>query len=48
MTEKIEDLIASINMTQVLVAILEEHKNTKFTFKCHTCHINEGNIEIEV
>ena len=27
MTDKIEDLIASINMTQVLVAILEEHKS---------------------
>ena len=34
MTENIEDLIASINMTQVLVAILEEHKSvTVPTFK---------------
>jgi hypothetical protein len=27
MTENIEDLITSINMTQVLVAILQEHKS---------------------
>ena len=26
MTDNIEDLVASINMNQVLVAILEEHK----------------------
>jgi hypothetical protein len=34
MTNNVEDLIASINMTQVLVAILEEHKSvTVPTFK---------------
>ena len=42
------DTSKPITMKQIIIAFLEEHKNTKFTFKCHTCHINEGNIEIDV
>jgi hypothetical protein len=30
-----------ISMKIIVIAFLEEHKTTKFTFKCHTCHVNE-------
>jgi hypothetical protein len=30
-------------MKEIIVAFLEEHKYTKFTFKCHDCHKNEKN-----
>jgi len=28
----------------IIIAFLEEHKYTKFTFKCHDCHKNEKKI----
>jgi len=28
-------------MKEIIIAFLEEHKYTKFTFKCHSCHKNE-------
>lgn len=31
-----------IALQEVLVAFLEEHKTTKFTFKCSECHKKEG------
>lgn len=30
-----------IAMKRVIIAFLEEHKRTKFTFKCNQCHKNE-------
>lgn len=30
-----------ISMKIIVIAFLEEHKTTKFTLKCHTCHVNE-------
>lgn len=40
--EKIwSDTSTPITMKEIIIAFLEEHKYTKFTFKCHTCHKNE-------
>jgi hypothetical protein len=40
--EKIwSDTTKPIIMKEIIIAFLEEHKYTKFTFKCHDCHINE-------
>jgi hypothetical protein len=39
------DTSKEITMKEIIIAFLEEHKNTKFTFKCHNCHINEKNIK---
>tara|TARA_B100000902_G_scaffold364491_1_gene384496 strand:- start:12 stop:419 length:408 start_codon:yes stop_codon:yes gene_type:complete len=30
-----------IMLKQIIIAFLEEHKHTSFTFKCHKCHKNE-------
>jgi hypothetical protein len=35
------DTSKPISMKIIVIAFLEEHKTTKFTFKCHTCHVNE-------
>jgi hypothetical protein len=35
------DTSKPIIMKIIVIAFLEEHKTTKFTFKCHTCHVNE-------
>ena len=35
------DTTKPIVMKEIIIAFLEEHKNTKFSFKCHTCHVNE-------
>jgi len=35
------DTSKPIIMKKIIIAFLEEHKYTKFTFKCHTCHKNE-------
>lgn len=35
------DTSVPIIMEDIIIAFLEEHKYTKFTFKCHTCHKNE-------
>ena len=37
------DTTKPIIMKEIIVAFLEEHKYTKFTFKCHDCHKNEKN-----
>jgi len=40
--EKIwSDTSTPITMKEIIIAFLEEHKYTKFTFKCHTCHKNK-------
>ena len=38
------DTAKPIIMKEIIIAFLEEHKYTKFTFKCHDCHINEKKI----
>ena len=35
------DTTEPIIMKQIIIAFLEEHKYTSFTFKCKTCHKNE-------
>jgi len=35
------DTSKPITMKIIVIAFLEEHKTTKFSFKCHTCHVNE-------
>lgn len=35
------DTTIPITMKQIIIAFLEEHKYTKFTFKCSKCHKNE-------
>ena len=35
------DTTKPIMMKQIIIAFLEEHKYTSFTFKCHICHKNE-------
>jgi hypothetical protein len=35
------DTSKPIIMREIIIAFLEEHKYTKFTFKCHSCHVNE-------
>lgn len=40
--EKIwKDTSKPIIMKDIIISFLEEHKMTKFTFKCYTCHKNE-------
>jgi len=38
------DVTKPIQMKLIIIAFLEEHKYTQFTFKCHTCHKNEKKI----
>lgn len=35
------DTTKPIIMKEIIIAFLEEHKYTHFTFKCHNCHKNE-------
>ena len=35
------DTTKPIIMKEIIIAFLEEHKYTNFTFKCHNCHKNE-------
>jgi len=35
------DTTKPIIMKEVIIAFLKEHKYTKFTFKCHSCHENK-------
>ena len=35
------DVSKTITLKEILIAFLEEHKPTKFTFKCSQCHRNE-------
>jgi len=37
------DTSTPITMKEIIIAFLEEHKYTKFTFKCNSCHRNEKN-----
>ena len=36
------DTSKEIAMKDIMIAFLEEHKNTKFALKCRACHVNEG------
>lgn len=38
------DTTKPITMKKIIIAFLEEHKYTSFTFKCHLCHKNEKNL----
>lgn len=35
------DTTQEITLKEILIAFLEEHKTTRFTFKCKSCHLNE-------
>jgi len=35
------DTTKPIMLKDIVIAFLEEHKHTSFTFKCHQCHKNE-------
>ena len=35
------DTSTPITIKEIIIAFLEEHKYTNFTFKCHICHKNE-------
>jgi len=36
------DTSKPIRIKEIIIAFLEEHKTTQFTFKCHTCHVQEN------
>ena len=36
------DTSKEIALKEIMVAFLEEHKNTKFALKCRECHVKEG------
>ncbi len=36
------DITKTITLKEVMIQYLEEHKSTKFTFKCSQCHKNES------
>ena len=36
------DMSVPVSIKDILIAFLEEHKTTKFTFKCTECHKKEG------
>ncbi len=38
------DTNIEISMKDILIAFLEEHKNTKFALKCRECHVKEGKL----
>jgi len=38
------DITKTITLKEIIVAFLEEHKTTKFTFKCRDCHRKESHI----
>lgn len=35
------DITKTISLKEILIQFLEEHKTTKFTFKCSACHRKE-------
>lgn len=39
------DTTQKIQMIEIVVAFLEEHKTTSFTFKCESCHKKEPKIK---
>ena len=38
------DISKSVTLKEILIQFLEEHKTTKFTFKCSECHRKEGAV----
>ena len=40
------DTTKPIIMKEIIIAFLEEHKYTKFTFKCRDCHRNEKKLGV--
>ena len=40
------DTTKPIIMKEIIIAFLEEHKYTKFTFKCHSCHKNKKKLGV--
>ena len=41
------DTTKPIYMKEIIIAFLKEHKYTKFTFKCHNCHVSEKNVNLQ-
>jgi len=41
-----KDIAKEIKLRDIIVAFLEEHKTTKFTFKCKICHKKESKVNI--
>lgn len=39
-----KDTTKPIALKEIVIAFLEEHKNTKFTFKCKACHLKEKKL----
>jgi len=39
------DITKSVTLKDIIIQFLEEHKSTKFTFKCSECHRKEGKTE---
>ena len=39
------DTTKPITLKQIIIAYIEEHKYTKFTFKCHSCHLKDRKKE---
>ena len=40
------DTTLSVTLKEILIAFLEEHKTTKFTFKCSDCHKAETSSKL--
>ena len=38
------DISKTVTLKEILIQFLEEHKTTKFTFKCSECHRKEGKV----
>ena len=41
------DTTKPIVMQEIIIAFLEEHKYTQFSFKCHMCHLNEKKLNVD-
>jgi len=41
------DRAATVVLKDILIAFLEEHKTTKFTFKCSACHKAETTVVLD-
>ena len=39
------DISKTIRLKDILIQFLEEHKSTKFTFKCSDCHRKENKLQ---
>ena len=40
------DITKTITLKEIIIQFLEEHKSTKFTFKCSECHRKETKLEM--